>query len=118
MWNILFAGRYVVLLMGCFSMYTGLMYNDLFSKSINIFGSHWTINRTEHNLNLVKNAKDVTLDPRGEYYNYPYPVGLDPIWQVAENKIIFLNNLKMKTSIILGVSHMLFGVCLSLWNHR
>jgi V-type H+-transporting ATPase subunit a len=39
------------------------------------------------------------------------------LFQVAENKIIFMNAFKMKISIIIGVFHMLFGVCLSLWNY-
>ncbi|KAF4527178.1 hypothetical protein B566_EDAN006104 [Ephemera danica] len=115
-WTIFFGGRYIILLMGLFSMYTGLIYNDVFSKSLNIFGSHWHNNYDESTL---KHNKDLQLNPSNSsaYEQYPYPIGLDPIWQVAENKIIFMNSYKMKISIIIGVCHMLFGVLLSLWNH-
>ncbi|CAB3237965.1 unnamed protein product [Arctia plantaginis] len=115
-WSIFFGGRYIILLMGLFSMYTGLIYNDIFSKSLNIFGSSW---RNNYNESTLTSNKLLQLNPDSwDYLQSPYPFGIDPVWQLAEaNKIIFMNAFKMKISIIIGVFHMLFGVCLSLWNH-
>ncbi|CAH0407363.1 unnamed protein product [Chilo suppressalis] len=114
-WNIFFAGRYIILLMGCFSMYTGLIYNDIFSKSMNIFGSAWYVPYDNETLN---NNAALTLDPKDSYVDVPYFMGIDPIWQTADNKIIFLNSYKMKLSIIFGVIHMIFGVCMSVVNYN
>nr|XP_053650997.1 V-type proton ATPase 116 kDa subunit a 1-like isoform X1 [Cherax quadricarinatus] len=117
-WNIFFGGRYILLMMGFFSVYTGIIYNDIFSKSFNIFGSSWHMgeNATVHYLSYVE---EVTLNPlyEKEYDQTPYPFGFDPIWQIAVNKIAFQNSYKMKISIIIGVVQMIFGVMLSLVNH-
>nr|XP_017101112.1 V-type proton ATPase 116 kDa subunit a1 isoform X7 [Drosophila bipectinata] len=114
-WNIFFGGRYIIFLMGVFSMYTGLIYNDIFSKSLNIFGSHWHMS---YNKSTVLENKYLQLNPNGDYEGDPYPFGMDPIWQVAgANKIIFHNAYKMKISIIFGVIHMVFGVVMSWHNH-
>ena len=107
--NTFFNGRYLIFLMGIFSIYTGLLYNDVFSKSLNVFGSAWS---TE------KHTVPVQLDPKQRYRDTPYPFGVDPIWQVAQNKIIFLNSFKMKMSVIIGVGQMLFGVILNFRNFR
>uniref|UniRef100_A0A8C5F6S1 V-type proton ATPase subunit a n=1 Tax=Gadus morhua TaxID=8049 RepID=A0A8C5F6S1_GADMO len=109
-WNTFFAGRYIILLMGLFSVYTGLIYNDCFSKSLNIFGSGWSV-KTQMLILL-------TLDPNiSGVFIGPYPFGIDPIWNMAVNRLSFLNSYKMKMSVIIGVVHMTFGVVLSVFNH-
>ncbi|CAL7935730.1 unnamed protein product [Xylocopa violacea] len=113
-WNIFFAGRYIILLMGLFSIYTGIIYNDVFSKSLNIFGSSWKIT---YNQSTIQNSAYLQLNPgTAAYKQVPYPMGMDPVWVLAENKIIFLNSYKMKLSIIFGVVHMIFGVSMSVVN--
>ncbi|RCN43115.1 V-type ATPase subunit family protein [Ancylostoma caninum] len=112
--------------MGIFSIYTGLLYNDIYSKSIDIFGSSWKnpypqkllAEMDEHSMNTSQNA-DLTWPPEYSFDSNlgPYPFGVDPIWNVAKNKLNFLNPMKMKTSIILGIGQMAFGLILSLCNH-
>uniref|UniRef100_A0A8P4GB65 V-type proton ATPase subunit a n=1 Tax=Dicentrarchus labrax TaxID=13489 RepID=A0A8P4GB65_DICLA len=110
-----FAGRYIILLMGIFSIYTGIIYNDCFSKSLNVFGSGWSVRPM---FDTLEGNKVLQLDPTIDgVFKGPYPIGIDPIWNIATNKLTFLNSFKMKMSIILGVIHMLFGVSLSLFNH-
>ncbi|XP_053708048.1 V-type proton ATPase 116 kDa subunit a isoform X1 [Synchiropus splendidus] len=125
MFGMVFAGRYIILLMGIFSIYTGTIYNDCFSKSINIYGSGWSV-RPMFNPRVGGNWSEQTLldnrvlqlDPAVDgVFNGPYPIGIDPIWNIATNKLNFLNSFKMKMSVILGVIHMAFGVTLSLFNH-
>ncbi len=126
-WLMFFDGRYIILLMGAFSIYTGLIYNDVFAKSVNFFGSSWAVpppeiariefnNATEEEHPVEQYlAKVRYLEKRPDSV---YPFGIDPAWQLApDNKIIFTNSFKMKVSVILGVMQMLFGVMLSLVNH-
>lgn len=42
---------------------------------------------------------------------------LPQVWSLAVNHLSFLNSFKMKMSIILGVTHMTFGVVLGVFNH-
>merc|ERR1711865_361322 len=41
-----------------------------------------------------------------------YPFGLDPLWKGTTNELMFFNSFKMKISVILGISQMVFGICL------
>ncbi|CAJ0584319.1 unnamed protein product, partial [Mesorhabditis spiculigera] len=121
--NTFFGGRYLILLMGLFSIYAGLIYNDGFAKSVNIFGSSWSNPYNATTLDEVESGgaskKILEFYPDQSYSRErgPYPFGVDPIWNVAENKLNFLNSMKMKVSVIVGVAQMTFGVMLSLFNH-
>uniref|UniRef100_A0A0N4Z6L5 V-type proton ATPase subunit a n=1 Tax=Parastrongyloides trichosuri TaxID=131310 RepID=A0A0N4Z6L5_PARTI len=119
--NTFYGGRYVVLLMGCFSIYTGFIYNDFYSKSVNIFGSSWKNPYNESILHsrFLDDAASLTLPVEQAYdSDYgPYPFGVDPIWNLASNKLNFLNTMKMKMSILIGITQMAFGVFLSLANY-
>ncbi|XP_029455627.1 V-type proton ATPase 116 kDa subunit a [Rhinatrema bivittatum] len=122
-WNTFFSGRYLILLMSIFSIYTGFIYNDCFSKALNIFGSSWSVNPMFTNGtwtdDLVHSATSLQLNPAipGVFTGNPYPFGIDPIWNIAINKLTFLNSYKMKMSVVMGISQMVFGVLLSLFNH-
>jgi V-type H+-transporting ATPase subunit a len=101
-----FYGRYIILLMGLFSMYTGLMYNDIFSKSLHIWHSGWDFPEQHGNDTMVAVNN-----------GHVYPFGLDPGWHGADNGLVFTNSYKMKMSVVLGVIHMTFALCLQLPNH-
>ncbi|XP_056672712.1 V-type proton ATPase 116 kDa subunit a 1 isoform X6 [Monodelphis domestica] len=121
MFSTVFHGRYIILLMGIFSIYTGLIYNDCFGKSVNLFGSSWSVRAMIQN-NWTKDEINqnslLQLDPAVKgVFSGPYPFGIDPMWNLAPNKLNFLNSYKMKMSVILGIIHMVFGVSLSLFNH-
>ena len=77
--NIFFGGRYIVTMMGFFSIYTGLIYNDVFSKSLNIFGSHWAYpNNATFPLKL---DETLMLDPGNftQYKGDPYVFGIGQV---------------------------------------
>uniref|UniRef100_A0A8C1MML3 V-type proton ATPase subunit a n=1 Tax=Cyprinus carpio TaxID=7962 RepID=A0A8C1MML3_CYPCA len=121
-WQMMFGGRYLILLMGLFSIYTGAIYNECFSRGLNTFSSGWHVRPNAEYYNWTeetfKSNQYLSLDPNiTGVFTGPYPFGIDPIWGLANNHLTFLNSYKMKMSVIIGVIHMTFGVCLSLFNY-
>ncbi|XP_052752559.1 V-type proton ATPase 116 kDa subunit a 1-like [Galleria mellonella] len=112
-WNIFFGGRYVIMLMGVFSMYAGFIYNDWFSRAIILMDPYWINNLS---LEQIAASSTIQLDPKDET-GPVYMFGIDPIWTLAKNKIMIENSIKMKLSIIIGIVHMMFGIFLSLFNY-
>ncbi|NWT05444.1 VPP3 ATPase, partial [Mionectes macconnelli] len=121
-WLTFFEGRYLILLMGAFSIYTGFIYNECFSKATVIFPSAWSVatmaNHSSWSSAYLATHPSLTLDPNVTgVFRGPYPFGIDPIWSLAINHLNFLNSFKMKMSVVLGIVHMGFGVVLGVFNH-
>nr|GLL28454.1 V-type proton ATPase subunit a3-like isoform X2 [Ipomoea trifida] len=103
-----FGGRYVILMMALFSIYTGFIYNEFFSVQFELFGRSAYVCRDPScseatTIGLIK-ARDT------------YAFGVDPAWHGTRSELPFLNSLKMKLSILLGVAQMNLGIILSYFN--
>uniref|UniRef100_A0A8C9YTU0 V-type proton ATPase subunit a n=1 Tax=Sander lucioperca TaxID=283035 RepID=A0A8C9YTU0_SANLU len=121
-WRMMFGGRYLILLMGLFSIYTGAIYNECFSRGLTTFNSAWHVGpmfeKNIWNSSVLAGNQYLSMDPVvSGVFTSPYPFGIDPVWGLSNNKLTFLNSYKMKMSVIIGVIHMTFGVCLSFFNY-
>ncbi|CAI5534728.1 unnamed protein product [Closterium sp. Naga37s-1] len=105
-----YGGPYVILLMSIFSIYTGFIYNEFFSLAFDfsLFGGTAYHCRTPdcHDSGTAGLVKDGAT----------YLFGVDPAWKGSRTELPFLNSLKMKMSIILGVTQMFAGIILSFFN--
>lgn len=113
----IYSARYMLLMMGTMGFYAGLIYNDFFSIGLNLFGSSWSWPGDSHE------TGDEAVN-KGKYGDETlvYPFGVDPVWHIADNELLFFNSMKMKMSVILGIIQMTFGVTLrginSLYFHQ
>jgi V-type H+-transporting ATPase subunit a len=103
-------GRYMLTMMGFFAVYAGMIYNDCFSLGLNLFGSRFRF----------VGQDEGTVEPGDVAYQIHtygddasvYPFGLDPMWKVSGNELLFFNSFKMKLSVIFGIIQMFMGTCL------
>ncbi len=103
LFSMLHPARYMLLMMGLFALYCGIIYNDCASIPLNLFGSRYTYETDGH---VATNAGDSV-----------YPFGVDPAWYHTKSELSFFNSMKMKLSVIIGIVHMTFGILLGGTNH-
>lgn len=124
--GMMFGGRYIILLMAVFSIYTGFIYNEFFSVVTTIFGHSRYACATNASLTDPDTMMmDHTLCPTAFTSGLamttpgsPYPFGVDPAWHGTRTELPYLNSLKMKMSILFGVTQMNLGIILSYFNQR
>ena len=136
----IYSARYMLLAMGICAVYCGLIYNDFFSLTFNFFGSAYTFGSEQsddrrlavHSLSDYNSANSSTgsssIEPGdgdaatlvAGYGNADavYPFGVDPVWHIAGNDLLFFNSMKMKMSVILGIVQMIFGILMKGVNAR
>mmetsp|Transcript_18523 Transcript_18523/g.45893 ORF Transcript_18523/g.45893 Transcript_18523/m.45893 type:complete len:894 (+) Transcript_18523:181-2862(+) len=104
------AMRYMFMFMGFYAVYAGLIYNDCFSLGLNLFGSRWIFENQEYGT-VDEGAKATSIAEYGSNESV-YPFGLDPVWHVTSNELLFFNSFKMKMSVIFGICQMFLGTCI------
>ncbi|XP_039053288.1 V-type proton ATPase subunit a2-like [Hibiscus syriacus] len=108
--EMIFGGRYVIMMMALFSIYTGLLYNEFFSVPFELFGSSAYGCRDP-------SCRDASTEGLVKVRT-TYPFGVDPKWHGTRSELPFLNSMKMKMSILLGVAQMNLGIILSYFNAK
>lgn len=104
--DIVFGGRYMIVLMGFFATYCGFMYNDFFAMGLRIWPSHWEVNPVESNNQIGF----WPIQDTNQAGHKVYPFGVDPTWHRASNDLVFFNSVKMKMAVCFGVTQMVIGL--------
>merc|ERR1719453_1687803 len=103
----------MIVQMGMFAIYCGFMYNDFFSVGLELFPSGF-------DEVSAPGAKTINYAPNYDVKNTggpgPYVFGIDPAWHGATNELLFVNSLKMKLAVLIGVIQMTVGVFLRFGN--
>ncbi len=141
-----YVARYMLLSMGVCAIYCGIIYNDFFSLTLNLFGSSYEVpeeysenasteegqdrrrlDRSNIDYNALYSSHNNGTYSDGQTYmmhkefgnpEAVYPLGVDPAWHIAENDLPFFNSMKMKLSVVIGVLQMVGGIILKGMNAR
>jgi len=97
--------RWLVLLMGIFSLYAGFLYNDFTSLPLYLFGDSCYVYDTDN-------------DTPSRKPDCVYAFGVDPSWYLSTDELTFMNSMKMKIAVILGVFQMCIGIIIKGCNAR
>ena len=110
----IYTARYMLLGMGLCAVYCGLVYNDFLSLGLNLFGSKYEFlsssSSSHDSSGSDGHARDATTEPQtGDKATLigasgdpeVYPFGIDPVWHIAGNELLFFNSMKMKMSVIM-----------------
>jgi V-type H+-transporting ATPase subunit a len=111
----IFGGRYLLFGMGLFATYVGILYNDMFGMSAEIFSSGYTWPSLEGRKGVITPTRpdgNPSVKPAA-----PVIFGVDVAWTETENKLEYYNSIKMKCAVIVGIVQMTAGILLSLQNH-
>ena len=112
-----FDGRYCILLMSVFSVYTGLLYNECFSVPMSLFGrSKFACDPADPTAGDGGRCDSQFKSGLVPSSDTPYAVGVDPVWHGTKTELLFINSLKMKMSILMGMAQMTLGIFMSLLN--
>jgi V-type H+-transporting ATPase subunit a len=101
----IYKARYMLFAMGMMAVYAGFVYNDYFALGLNLMGSKY----------VYADETDGASATRLGTYGDPatvYGFGVDPVWKISGNELLFYNSMKMKMSVILGIFQMIFGIIL------
>ena len=96
--QVLAQSRYFILLMSLFALYCGLLYNDFLSVPLYFSSCYNKFGKSGEYLDKKIDCK--------------YKFGIDPVWMITNNELTFVNSLKMKFSVIIGVFQMTLGIIL------
>ena len=92
--------RYLLFMLGMFSFFSGLCYNDFMSIPLELpHGSCYETIEVAEGRPMVELKEDCV-----------YPIGFDPKWYMSSNGLTYMNSMKMKLSVIFGVAQMSLGI--------